>query len=136
MSAKVYDPKKVSALLSGVPLTGWADGDMITVEPVTKENMKSHCGTDGFVSFTKVNDDRAMITLRLKPTSPSNIALEALLRSPALFPFGLINKSGGAYIGGATECAISEKPTVKFGAEEQMKEWKVIAADWSGLSVS
>jgi len=135
MKRTVYDPKNVHVIVGGIPMTGFGDGDKVIVEPVTKENFKSHCGVDGDVTFTKINDDRAMITIRFKQSSPSNIVLEGLLRSPSLFPFSVINKSGGAYTGGAAECLVAEKPSIKFGAEEQVKEWKLIAADFSGVQL-
>ena len=131
----VYDPKNVIVTVAAIPMTGFADGDKITVEPVTKDNFKSHCGVDGDTTFTKVNDDRQMITIRLKPSSPSNIILEGLMSSPTLFPLAVINKAGGKYAGGSTSCLVSEKPTVKFGAEETMKEWKIIAADYTGVQL-
>lgn len=135
MNKTVYDPKEVHVIVGGIPMTGFGDGDKVVAEPVTKENYKSHCGVDGDVTFTKTNDDRANITIRLKQSSPSNIVLEGLMRSPTLFPVSIINKRGGAYTGGAAECLISEKPSVKFGAEEQVKEWKIIAADYSGVQL-
>ena len=135
MEKTIYDPKDVHVIISGIPMTGFGDGDKVIVEPVTKENYKSHCGVDGDVSFSKVNDDRAMMTVRLKQSSPSNIVLEGLLRSPSLFPISVINKRGGAYTGGAAECLIAEKSSVKFGAEEQVKEWKIIAANYSGVQM-
>ncbi len=132
MTPTIYDPKEVDVIVAGITMTGFGDGDKVVIEPVTKEEFKSHAGVDGDVSFSKVNDDRHTCLIRLKQSSPSNAILDGLRMSPSFFPVSVQNKRGGAYKGGSVKCLVLEKPSAKFGAEEQVKEWKIICASWSG----
>lgn len=79
-----YNPKKVILSIGGQPLSGYADGTMITVvrnEPMTEH----HVGTDGFGIFTDVVDDSGGVLVRLANYSPSNAILYAyaIARAPA-----------------------------------------------------
>lgn len=131
----LYDPKKVELVINGVTVTGYADGDKIKIEPVTKEDIKSVAGIDGDVSFAKVNDDRHTVTFTLKEESPSNKILDALRKLPTSFAVMVRNNSAGKYIGGGTECMFSEKPGVTFGADAPKREWKIIVPNYSGQAL-
>lgn len=131
----LYNPKDVRLIVNGLDITGYADGDKIKIEPVTKEDMKSFVGVDGDVSFSKVNDDRHSITFTLKEESPSNKVLDALRKLPTSFAVMVKNTSAGAYIGGATGCRFSEKPSITFGAEDPKREWKILAPEWTGQAM-
>ncbi len=131
-----YDPSEVRLITNGIDITGFSDGEKIKIEPVTKENVKSHAGVDGDVSFTKVHDPRHTITFNLKQGSPSNVVLEGFLRANVAIAAQVINKSEGKYIGGGINGRIAEKPAIGFGAEETKREWKILVADYSGSSMS
>jgi hypothetical protein len=128
---KSYDPKKVRIIINNLDVTGFSDGDKIKIEPVTKEDVKSHAGIDGDVSFSEVNDDRVMITITLKKESPSNKILGSLKKLKIGFPVMVKNTSAGAYIGTSIDCRFSEKPSVTFGSDAPKTEWKIIAPYWS-----
>jgi len=131
----VYNPKDVRLIINGLDITGFADGDKIKIEPITKEDMKSFVGVDGDVSFSKVNDNRHTITFTLKEESPSNKMLDALRKLPTSFPVMIKNTSAGAYIGGSTGCRFAEKPSITFGVENPKREWKIIAPEWMGQAL-
>lgn len=128
----LYDPKKVTLVCNGLALTGFADGDKIAIEPVTKEDVKSFAGIDGEVSFAKVNDDRHTITFTLKEESPSNKVLDGWLKLSLAFAVAITNTSEGRYVGGSLGCFLAEKPTVTFGADSPKREWKIIAPSYKG----
>lgn len=130
-----YDPKKVRLLINLLDVTGFIDGDKITISPVTKEDVKSFIGVDGDVSFSEVHDDRRMIKFTLKAESPWIKILETLRKLRTGFPVSVKNTSAGAYIGGSTGCRIAEKPEVKFPKEDPQWEFSIIAPYWSGLPV-
>ena len=130
-----YDPKKVQLVIDGVTMTGFADGDKIKIEPVTKEDYKSVAGIDGDVTFAKVNDDRHNVIFNLKEESPSNKVLDALRKLPKSFAVYIKNNSAGKYIGGGTGSRISEKPTVTFGAEPPKREYKLLVPNYSGQAL-
>ncbi len=135
MSSELYDPKKVQLIVNGFTITGFADGDKIKIEPVTKEDIKSVVGVDGDVSMAKVNDDRHTITFTLKEESPSNKILDALRKLPTSFAVMIKNSSAGKYVGGGTGSRVSEKPGVTFGAESPKREWKILVPNYSGQAL-
>ena len=135
MSGELYDPKKVQLIVNGLTVTGFADGDKIKVEPVTKEAIKSVAGIDGDVSIAKVNDDRHNIIFTLKEESPSNKALDALRKLPTSFAVMVKNSSAGKYIGGGTGSWIAEKPSPTFGPEPPKREWKILVPNYSGQAL-
>lgn len=129
---KYYDPKEVRLIVNGIDITGFSDGDKIKIEPVTKEDYKTHVGIDGDFSFSRVHDDRHMITVTLKQGSPSNLVFEALRKVPSSMVVGVLNKSEGKYIGGGRYGRLVEKPSVTFGSEDGKREWKILVPDYSG----
>jgi hypothetical protein len=133
---ELYDPKKVRLIVNGLDVTGFADGDKIKIEPVTKEDLKSFAGVDGDVSFSKVNDDRHTLTFTLKEESPSNKILDSLRKVATSFVVAVTNTSAGRYTGGASGCRFSEKPAITFGAENPKREWKILAPQWTGQALS
>lgn len=130
-----YNTRKVELVINGLTMTGFADGDKIKIEPVTKEDVKDVVGIDGDVTFSKVNDDRHTITFNLKEESPSNKILDALRKLPTSFPVYISNTSTGKYIGGGTGSRIKEKPTITFGAEAPKREWKILVPNYSGQAL-
>lgn len=131
----MYDPKHVRLIVNGLDVTGFADGDKIKIEPVTKEDIKSFAGVDGDVTVSKVNDDRHIITFSLKEESPSNKILDALRKLPTSFMTMVKNTSSGKYIGTSIGCRVSEKPSVVFGADQAKREWKILAPSWGGQAL-
>lgn len=128
-----YDPKEVRVIVNGLDITGFADGESISVEPVTKELFKHSAGLVGDVAFAKVHDDRHTVTLTLKASSPSNAVLDALAKTPTSFATAIRNTSVGKYLGGGSGCRIIERPTDKFGAEERKIEWKILVPKYSSV---
>jgi hypothetical protein len=130
-NSKFYDPKEVYLNLNGYTVTGFADGDKIKIEPVTKEDWKSIVGVDGDTADSKVNDNRHTITFTLLAGSPSNFIIEAMRKLSSSIVVGVLNKSEGRYAGGGSG-RISEKPSHTFGAESGKKEWKLLVPNWIG----
>jgi len=132
-NAGYYDTKKVRLIIAFMDITGFADGDKLKIEPVTKDNFKSHVGVDGDTSFSKINDDRYTITFTLLSGSPSNTHLDLLKKSNIPFPVSVSNTSEGEYIGGGINARIIERPSTTFGGEQQPIEWKILVPDYSEL---
>jgi hypothetical protein len=133
---KFYDPKEVRLIVNGIDITGFSDGDKIKIEPVTKEAFKSHAGVDGDVSYSKVHDNRHLITMVLKHGSPSNAYLDQLLKSGINLTTVVMNNSEGKYIGNSSYGRIAEKPGPIFSAETGKREWKIIAGDYIGTDMA
>ncbi len=132
---KVYSPKEARVIINGIDITGWADGEKIKVEPVTKEVYKSHTGTDGDVTYTENHDERHTLTMMVKQSSPSNVLLEGFLKEKASFTASISNARNGKFIGGGLRCRIMERPSYMFGMEEKAREWKITIPNFSGATL-
>src|SRR5579859_2539369 len=89
---KVYDAKQVSLILASVPIqSGFNEGEFLTVEPVSPA-FEDQVGTDGEVTRTRTNDNRATVKVKLMQSSDGNALLSTLLNLD-------INTPGGAGVG-------------------------------------
>ena len=75
---KTYNPAEVIVTFMGVPLTGFADGEFISITP-SAERFTSVRGADGLVSRAKSNDNTHEVVLTLMGTSLSNNYLSGVL---------------------------------------------------------
>lgn len=64
-----YDAKKVSVLVAGRPITGFADGSFVNVER-EEDSFSDVAGSSGEVVVSANNDRRGSITITLLQTSP------------------------------------------------------------------
>ena len=127
--ANIYNSQEVTLTLNGLNITGYAK-DMIKIEPLQKEKIKTDAGAQGDYVHSQNHDERHKITLTIWQNSPSNAVLLGLLEGNADFPVTIKNTSDGAYLGQASSCVINERPTVEFGSEIKALSWVLTAADW------
>ena len=134
MAVKVYDPADVDLLIADIPIAGFADGEMITLE-FTSQAFTSMAGSDGEVARSKSNDRRAVCTVKLLQTSDSNDLLSALYASDQLASNGagigafLLRDGQGRSLYTAAECWIQKHPNVSFDREPTPREWVIEIAD-------
>jgi len=130
---KVYDPDQINISLNGIPISGYADGEFVRIEKES-DGFADVVGTDGEVSRSKTNDDRATVSIILMQTSDSNILLSALHTLDRNVPGGagvgalLIRDAQGTSIFAASECWISKAPDVTFDREPTSREWTLRCA--------
>ncbi len=121
-----YDPKKVVVTFCGVPITGYANGSFIKIEPA-EDGFKKHVGADGEVSRSKVNDETCNVTLTLSQTSKSNGTLSGQYQLDRKSGKGkgplLIKDLLGATVLFAKVAWIRKQASVDFGDEINSKEW-------------
>jgi hypothetical protein len=123
---KTYDFARVLVLLGGVPITGFADGESITVRP-NGDRYSSTKGNDGDVVHSRVNDDTYTVVLRLQAQSPGNAILLAqhvldAAGNSGVVPF-ILRDQGGLDVFTAPECRIARLPDMAFGREAGTREW-------------
>ena len=129
-----YNTGQVSLSLGGVPLSGFGEDAMVSIEwdsDITTDKV----GVDGEVTASKTNDRRATATITLMESSPSNAVLTG---------FFLARKAGGDAIGvvpffmedgisGETvigpEAWVLKAPSVEKGKEAGEREWSIRIAD-------
>lgn len=131
MGFKVYDADQVSITIAGVPIiAGFADGEFLRIERET-EAFSDVVGTDGEVTRSKSNDDRATITVILMQTADSNDLLAALHRNDKRTPGGagvgrtLIEDLNGRALYEARKSWIMTSPDASFDREATSREWAI-----------
>ncbi len=128
MTTRVYDSNEVQVSFAAIPLNGWADGDFITI---TRESdtFTSVVGTDGAVSRSKTNDNRATVEVHLMNTSPSNAAMSAIALADREAPGGagigafLCVDLNGTSLYTSGNAWIKRAPDPTFGREASERVW-------------
>lgn len=130
MALKTFDPTKCITTIGGVPISGWADGDMISVSYDTDRASK-HVGTGGEYRFIKSKDLSGVVTIRLADYSPLNKVLDNIEKSGLQVPISIVDKTtvspgnpGDTFFTPAVE--LQKQPDFVKGAEAKMNEWNWI----------
>lgn len=129
MATTSYDFKKVSVIVDGVIITGYMDGESISVEK-NEDDITPHVGAGGDVTFAESNDNTATITLTLKSTSASLPFLDQLRRSKRIFPARIVDANGNQVRCGGTECRVMRPPSRSWGNEVTGVEVPIYVADY------
>lgn len=130
MAMKVYDGDQVTVSIAGIPLSGYADGEFLTIS-FESNLFDDVVGTDGEVTRSKTNDRRATATVKLMQTSDSNDLLSALYNTDDRAPNGagigafLVEDNQGRSIYSASECWIQKAPDVSFDRTATEREWTI-----------
>jgi hypothetical protein len=84
-----YDPKKVIITLGGVPISGYADGTFVQIDP-NSETWTKKVGADGEVARSLTNDNTHTIQITLMQTSLSNAYLRTVMNADKLTGLGML----------------------------------------------
>lgn len=125
---RTYSPDRVTILVSGVPMTGFADGTFCEIAP-SVDLSTMQVGADGEVARSISSNKTCTITITLQSTSPSNDVLSGLIEIDALsggtlFPVGVIDLRGRTVFE-ASQCWISQRPTITFAQEVSERAWQI-----------
>ncbi len=125
-----YNLKRVAVVCNGVPLSGGADGDFITVTP-NAQTYNAVAGAGGEVGLSRTNDDTHTIAFNIWQGSRVNRLLieQAIARqkelgySPATaIRISIKDLNTGEHLI-ADRCWIQQEPTRAFGADQQGREY-------------
>lgn len=133
MSVRTYDPKGISIIAGGVELSGFPDGEFLTVERADVAFRKVS-GADGFTSRAKTNDRSGTARLRLKQTSPSNAVLSAFAQldertGRGVFPFIVRDRNSEATLVFAAAAWVEQLPEMTYSKDIEEREWLIALAD-------
>ena len=125
---KHYNAADVSIIIAGIPVSGFDDGDFLTVER-DEDAYTKKVGTDGEVTRSKTNNKSGSATLTLMQTSAVNVLLSALhaldeLTGNGVGPF-LAKDNSGSTIHTAQNCWIRKMPASTFSREAGAREWVI-----------
>ncbi len=134
MTTRLYDPKRVSVLVGGVPVSGWAEGEFITVV-YDEDTFQKVVGTDGHTSRSKNENTNARLTIKLMQTSKSNDFLSALLNADKLAPGGagivpvMIKDNNGLDLFTSGKAWIVKPPDRSHDKTAKNRDWAIDATD-------
>lgn len=128
--AKTYDPNNLSVVFGGVPISGFAVDEGLSIErenPLYKSTVDLH----GNPTRTKINNDSTKITLTLTHKAYSNNILSNFiemdrLNNSGVFPVS-IKEPGGSTLFACTHAYVLEAPKLGYGADEKNKTWTIQA---------
>ena len=126
--ATTHNFKNTIAIVDGNIITGYMDGDSISVEK-NEDEVTQHVGADGSVTFNESNDNTGTIVLTIKQDSPSAPILDALRKSKRVFATEINDTANGVRVGGS-QCRIVKAPARTFGAEVTGLEYTILVADY------
>lgn len=126
MEVKTYDFKQVAAVLGARTLTGFAEGDSISLE-YESNLFNTTIGADGEATRSKTNNRSAKVTIKLLKTSLANDILNEyyqadLLSNGGIFPF-LLKDNNGSELHAAEKMWIEKEPSAPFGQDAPTREW-------------
>jgi len=139
MTTKVYDADQVTVSVAGIPLTGYADGEFLTIQFET-DAFDDVVGADGEVTRSKTMDYRATATIKLMQTSDSNDLLSALYNTDRAAPNGagigafMVRDKQGRSVYSASECWVKKPPDVSFDRTPQPREWTIRIANLAAFT--
>ncbi len=128
MATKVYDPDRVAASFAGIPIRGYADGEMIKVE-TPEDAFTTKTGSDGETTRSKSNKNVKRVTVSLMQTSDVNDLLSFIHQTDleasngaGVGAFFLKDLSGRALLT-APEAWIVKAPDMTFDREATARVW-------------
>lgn len=142
MPVKTHDFNRVKVSVNGVPISGFIDGDAVSIE-FDEDEWSKNVGADGQVARVRQNQPGGTITIRLQPTSDSNAILDGFNKADLLTDFAPVSILVVDTLGGSSFFAdaawVQRDPGATYGREPGDKEWiydcaKIIARHAGNLS--
>lgn len=136
----VYSFTKVNLLVGGVPMVDFMDGDDAIKFTPGDDFINPIVGADGKPIISISTDESAILEMKLKPTSASITALQALVRRsrislrPLPFPVVLTDFTTSNVITG-TNCMIMAPPEVSYGKNATPRIWRVFIGCYTEATI-
>ena len=123
---KTYNNKQVAVSFGNVNLSGFGDGEFLSVE-MNGDQYELKMGVDGTGTRSKNNDFSAKIKITLAQSSESNAVMQGFwnadrLSGGGIQPFFAKDNSGSSLYAAATAW-IMKQPVAKFAKGVEMREW-------------
>lgn len=94
---KVYDPKKVTVIVDGMVVTGFAEGSIVSIEK-NEDNVYPHVGAMGETVFALGCDETETATLSLASHSPTLAHLRNVAKKRGVFNFQVVDMNNNVII--------------------------------------
>lgn len=127
-----YSPNEIVVLVNGSPLSGFADGDMVTFDFDTPAATVKQ-GTDGQTAVSVIKGQRqGKLKIRLMQTSMANNYLAQLLFAQqnvtGTFAAVSVMNMLGAELIQMPRGVIGKEPARAYGAEVGTSEWELVGS--------
>ncbi len=123
------DPTKVSVSIAGVPIKGFADGDMISCD-YDDDWVVIHSGSQGEYAAIGNPSRKCTITIRLAAYGVSNAALTALSLAPMTgVPLAATDKSTNGDLFTTPAMFLAKPATWVKSGDAVMNEWTFKAGE-------
>lgn len=122
-----YNPDAVTVVVGGIPISGFADGTFVEIEPMS-DGVTSVSGADGEIARAISTDRRHTVTLTLLQTSDSNDLLAGLYgvdlesTAGAMVPV-IVSDLSGRSLFAASKAWITKLPKTTFSKGIESKAW-------------
>lgn len=138
MSVIAYSMINVTATLDGRQVTGLMDGDNAIQVAHGVDAGKMLVGADGSYLFSQSADRSAVITIRLKPNSPTHKFLTQKLKAQRAgiltgFSFDIVDR-GSNEGGTGVDCFVQKAPDDQKGTNATTRDWTLVAGIWTPLT--
>ena len=133
---KTYDPSKLSVIVGGFIISGFAEDSLVTVGR-REDTFTLTMGADGEGTRSKTNDKSGDVKITLMQTSASNAILTAYAKADELQNAGvfslLIKDDSGSSIYSAEQAWVVKPPEAEFGKAATTREWSIQTdnLDWN-----
>lgn len=132
MSVFTYDPKLITVVIGGVPMSGFTDGTFLEIDR-DEPTWTKIVGADGYVTRGKTNNFSGTLTLTLKQSSPSNDVLSGFLSvdeatNTGVFPV-LVKDLSGTSIYFSGSCWVTQYANSTFGKDINDRSWILSLAE-------
>ena len=124
-----YDAQKVTVVVKGFYITGFADGTFITAEK-SEDDFSTTVGAQGEVAISESADKTGEIKLTLLQTSPSNSYLNKLAKNKEMVSVKIIDSNNKSTIAGGNYCRVKKPTGLKYSKEAESREWTIFVADY------
>jgi hypothetical protein len=123
---RTFDPKQVAITFGPLILTGFASGTFVNITR-DGDTFEKHRGGDGGVDRVNTNVNDYRVTITLKQTSQSNLALSALLSSDQVNNSGvlplIVKDVSGNSLFTAPQAWIAKDPDDEYSDTMSNREW-------------
>lgn len=128
MALKTYNAKKVAVICGSFNLSGFNDGDFVSVE-YNEDAWTLQKGADGESARSKSNNYSAKIKVTCMQTSSANQILQDFFNSDKLsdagvFPFTVKDNSGKS-LHFAQQAWVMKQPVAALGKAPGTREWTI-----------
>lgn len=125
MAIETYRPSKVGIVINGVPITGWADGDILSIEPIADQH-SLHVGTGGEFGVVGSEDGSFRAVFRVMDYSRVNPVFELIKNARVAVAIAVGDKSSAGTFFATDSAYLQKAPPLVKGAEAKVNEWPFI----------